>query len=98
MKRSKNANKMLKWVSKWQESGLSQPEFARQNKLKIHQFRYWIKVSRSFKKQKAGFVELKPLPTSPPINNIYLRYPNGVELHFENAQVSPSLVKDFVKI
>jgi len=71
--------KMQLLVSQWQDSGVSQAEFARKNQHKLHGFRYWVSRLR----EKGGKEE--DVPAFIRLNGfapaqICIRYPNGVEL------------------
>ena len=68
--------KMQLYVSQWQESGISQAEFARKHELDLHGFRYWVSKFRKGKEEVSGFIALSGF-ASP---QIILHYPNGVEL------------------
>jgi hypothetical protein len=76
MNRQDKNEQMISLVNQWEQSGLSQIEFARLNSIKLFTLRYWI-----HKHQKAN-IEISPfLELNPTINqSICLRYPNGVEL------------------
>ena len=69
-------------VQNWQESGLSQAEYARTNDIKLVTLRYWILKLRHPDDQPA-FIQLNGISSQ----DIHIRYPNGVELYLP-AQVS----------
>jgi hypothetical protein len=68
--------KMQPLVSQWQESGISQSEFARKNQLKEHAFRYWVSKLRKEDDDAPAFIALNGIAAA----HICLHYPNGVEL------------------
>jgi hypothetical protein len=68
--------KMQLLVSQWQESGISQSEFARRNGLPLHCFHYWISKLRKAEDNTAAFIPLTGITSA----QICLHYPNGVEL------------------
>jgi len=83
-------------ASQWFDFGMTQAEYARQNNLSIHSLKYWLyKKEKEMRCKEAGFfVELKNIPGG---NNIILKYPNGVELHFP-AGTPVQTVKAFINL
>lgn len=67
---------MRELVDQWQSSGQSQKEFARDHKLNLHTFKYWIYKFHHKEQTPDGFIRLDEIPAS----EFCLRYPNGVEL------------------
>jgi hypothetical protein len=67
---------MLTLVEQWQQSGMSQAEFARVQYLTLVKFRYWIKRFRQQDDTRHGFVQLSGFAG----RDISIRYPNVVEL------------------
>jgi len=61
-------------VEQWQQSGMSQAEFARVQNLSLIKFRYWIHRFRQ--QEDSGFIQLKGFSGT----DMIIRYPNGVEL------------------
>jgi hypothetical protein len=82
--------KMQTIVNQWQESGKSQAEFARNNQLNLHCFRYWVS---KFRKEGGGpgFIALDGFVPG----QICLHYPNGVELLLP-AQTPVSVLKGLI--
>jgi len=79
---------MLSLVESWQQSSMTQNEFARQNHITLSKFRYWVHKSRTLSPESvsaipsSGFIRLTGSGPLPEGNNqeIRLRYPNGVWL------------------
>jgi hypothetical protein len=67
---------MLALVEQWQQSGLSQTEFARVHTIRSGKLRYWIHKHLHNEVAGSGFIQLNGLPSA----GISIRYPNGVEL------------------
>jgi hypothetical protein len=67
---------MFSMVEQWQQSGLSQTEFARVHNIRCRKFQYWIRKHGHNEIKEAGFIQLNGLSAS----SISIRYPNGVEL------------------
>lgn len=67
---------MLKLVEQWQQSGLSQGEFARIQNMTLVKLRYWIGRWRQSSNDTSGFIQLSGCSGQ----DISIRYPNGVEL------------------
>ena len=67
---------MLSLVDRWQQSGLSQAEFASNNDINAFTLRYWINKSRRKDDGGSSFIQIND-PIGAPV---CLRYPNGVEL------------------
>jgi hypothetical protein len=77
----------------WHESGLTQAEFCKQEKIPGSSFYHWVKKYKKEKeminlylKQYPGFI---PVKVSPPVNSfiedparIEISFPNGVRLSF----------------
>lgn len=80
MDRKANRKAMIRLVKQWQESGLSQREFAINNNLSFYQFKYWIYKCRKNevpKESESAFIKLNDFTGT---SNISIRYPNGVEV------------------
>jgi hypothetical protein len=93
MNRKRKAEKMLKLISAWRDSGLTQAEFAKSHKIKLHMFRYWVTRSRQLKTDTSGFLELNSIPAE----LIFLRFPNGVELSVP-SNTPVSFIRELVNI
>ncbi len=76
MHKEERRQKMFTLVEQWQQSGLSQVDFARTNNLKLFTLRYWINKSRRQQQELSGFIQLNESTGT----GIIVRYPNGVEL------------------
>jgi len=63
-------------VQDWQESGLSQVEFARHHDIKPATLRYWILKQRQVTDDRPAFIPLNSIVSQ----GIHIRYPHGVEL------------------
>jgi hypothetical protein len=85
--------KMEQLVLQWQDSGLSQSEFARKNQLKVHAFRYWVSKLRKDEDNAPAFISLDGFVTS----QISLHFPNGVELTLP-AQTTVSVLKGLIQL
>jgi len=64
-------------VSKFEQSGLSQSEFSRQEGLVKSRLSYWLAKFRTTSKRQSQFVELEPKPKVKP----------SVELEFSSGMV-----------
>jgi len=76
MYKEEKLNQMFTLVEQWQQSGMSQVDFVKANKMKIFTLRYWINKVRHQQKRSQGIIQLN----KPAVADIYLHYPNGVEL------------------
>ena len=76
MSREEKSSLMLSLVEQWEQSGLSQVDFSRENNIKLFTLRYWINKARQVIDQGSSFIQL----TDPVGAPVCLRYPNGVEL------------------
>lgn len=76
MTRIEKQEMMFSLAQGWAKSGLSQAEYALQNEINLVTLRYWIKKNRSKSKTAQSFIKLTDVVSQ----EIYLRYPNGVEL------------------
>jgi chaperone required for assembly of F1-ATPase len=66
---------MLTVVEQWQQSGMTQAEFAQEHNLTLVKLRYWIHKHRQIENGSA-FIQLNGFSHA----GISIRYPNGVEL------------------
>jgi hypothetical protein len=69
-------SKMTAIIETWQQSGLTQIEFARDHAIKLSTFRYWIAKLRENKEDQPAFIHIGGSFTQ----GIHIRYPHGVEL------------------
>jgi len=67
---------MFTLVEQWQQSGLSQTEFARVQNIRCRKLQYWIRKHGQNEIKETGFIQLNGLSAS----GISIRYPNGVEM------------------
>jgi hypothetical protein len=81
-------------VTQWQNSGMTQIEFAKSNNITIHTLRYWLYKRKKKSAQNGSFIELKNIFKG---NDILLRYPNGVELHVP-ASISVQALKALISL
>jgi hypothetical protein len=93
MNRKEQSEQMQELVSKWHNSDLTQIDFAKLHNIKLHKFRYWISRSRKVNGVPEGFIELNATTGG----QMYLRYPNGVELYL-STQTPVSYIKALIKI
>ena len=93
MTRQENKSKMASIVQNWQESGLSQVEYAKAHEIKLATLRYWIFKHRQSTDDQPGFIRLNGI--SP--QDIHIHYPNGVEL-FLPVQASAGLLRYLIHI
>jgi hypothetical protein len=76
MDKTDRKEQMRELVDQWQVSGQSQKDFATENNLNLHTFKYWLYKFRQDDRSPEGFIRLDDIPAQ----EISLRYPNGVEL------------------
>jgi hypothetical protein len=76
MDKTDRKEQMRELVFQWQASGQSQKDFATENNLNLHTFKYWIYKFRRDDQPLDDFIRLDDIPA----REISLRYPNGVEL------------------
>jgi len=67
---------MLSLVEQWQQSGMSQTEFARVQNMTLVKLRYWISKHRSNENSTSAFIPLNGFSNL----GINIKYPNGVEM------------------
>lgn len=92
MKLQEKRNMMLNLVDQWQQSGMTQKEFAGQNNMSVVKLRYWVSKFRQGD-QDTSFIQLSGICH----DNVHIRYPNGVELSLPN-QTSTLVIKSLVNI
>ena len=92
MSRKEKREEMLTLVKRWQESGMTQKEYARDHGIKLSKLRYWIRKHRE-ELTSDGFIPFT-LPTD---NIIHLFYPNGIELQLP-AHISPKMIKYLINL
>ena len=93
MSREEKSSLMLSLVDRWQQSGLSQAEFASNNDINAFTLRYWINKSRRKDDAGSSFIQIND-PIGAPV---CLRYPNGVELLLP-VHTPVSLIKGLVHL
>ncbi len=93
MTRQDKRSMMLTMVEQWQQSGLSQAEFARVQNLTLVKFRYWLRRYRQQEDNSSGFIQLNGFSSQ----GISIRYPNGVELSLP-VQVPIATLKSLLNI
>jgi hypothetical protein len=93
MTRQENKSKMATIIQNWQESGLSQSEYARTHDIKLVTLRYWILKHRQLADGPSAFIQLNGISSQ----DIHIRYPNGVEL-FLPVQSSVGLLRTLIHI
>jgi hypothetical protein len=84
---------MLSLVDQWQQSGMSQAEFAQVQNLTLIKLRYWIRKHRQNANPTSAFIPLNGFAQQV----ISIRYPNGVELMLP-LQVPAAILKSLVNI
>jgi hypothetical protein len=93
MIRQDKRSMMLSMVAQWQQSGMSQSEFARVQNLTLVKFRYWIQQHRKQESSGSGFIQLENFSQQ----DISIRYPNGVELSLP-MQAPVGLIKSLLNL
>jgi transposase-like protein len=93
MTRQENKSKMATIIQNWQESGLSQSEYARTHDIKLVTLRYWILKHRQSSDDRPAFIQLNGISSQ----DIHIRYPNGVELILPR-QASAGLLRTLIHI
>ena len=96
-------------VSEYQQSGLTQPEYAKRHNLNTATFRNWItklkREERATSLQPTAFVPVKVNPTTlnvdrdiPNANNgdLNIRLPNGIECTFPSNH-APALILPWIE-
>ena len=93
MKKSvEQKEQMYYHYQQWKQSNLTQTDYALQQDLKIHTFKYWIQKFNKEHIKTSGFIAIEPLiPTE-----INIRYPNGVELALP-AQTSFKIIRELIQ-
>lgn len=86
-------NKMVAIVQDWQESGLTQVEFARNHNIKLATLRYWITRHRQTPDDQPAFIQIGGIGSQ----GIHIRYPHGVELILP-AQTTAGLLRSLIHI
>ena len=98
-KRSLREKEMFRLISQCSESGLTNKEFCRRNKLCPQTFYYWKK---KFQKKKHEPVPGNFIPVELPSraehgSEIELRYPNGVQIKV-NASAGAGFIRQLVNL
>jgi len=91
MSREEKREEMLTLVEQWQQSGMTQKEYAREHDIKLSKLRYWIRKHRE-ELTSDGFI-----PFTLPTDIIRLLYPNGIELQLP-AHISPKMIKYLINL
>ena len=77
----------LEHIAAWRSSGLSRPEYCKQNGLKYPTFMRWFQLE-SEEKQDGKFIALSQLA---PREQIVIQFPNGIRVEYQ-GQLSRSLL------
>lgn len=87
--------KMLELVAAWQQSGLTQKDFATQQNIKLFTFRYWIQKHHQLQAQQpnGSFVELSPVTSA----GMIIRYGNGTSLELP-ANTPINLIRQLIQL
>jgi len=80
---------MFKLVEEYENSGLTQKEFARQHEIKLPTFTYWLRKKRST--AASGFLELRPPQELDDCLEIH--YPNGVRIRTRRLDLIGTLIR-----
>ncbi len=83
---------MLELVEQWQESGMTQKDFAWSHEIKLSKLRYWIHKTRN-EMSSGSFI---PLNLSAG-QTIRLYYPNGMDIELP-AQTPVRVVRDLINL
>jgi hypothetical protein len=94
MSPEERSSMMHSLVGRWQESGMTQVQFAEENHVSIHTLKYWLYKIRKSGISSGGFIHLKTF-SSPA--EYMIRYPNGVELRISSA-IPISVVRSLVNL
>jgi hypothetical protein len=89
MKIAEKREQMLEVVTRWDQSGLTQEAFAKENQMAVAKLRYWIRQKRD--EQSGKFVEI----SAPVASDLIIRYANGVELHLP-PQTSIAQIRNLI--
>lgn len=84
MDKKERQKQMQSLIEQWQQSDYNQREFARMHQINYYTFRYWIAKLQKTTETPEDFVELSS-PKTTTDHQLYLRYPNGVELYLPVA-------------
>ena len=90
MIRQEHSSAMLSMVEQWQQSGMTQTEFAQGQNITLVKFRYWIRKYRETE-QGPAFIQLNSFMQQ----NINIKYPNGVELPLP-AQTPAAILRSLI--
>lgn len=91
MSREEKRKEMSMIVEQWQESGMTQKDFARSHEIKLSTLRYWIRKSRD----EFSGGDFIPLNLSSG-QAIRLFYPNGIEIELP-AQTPVHVIRYLIK-
>ncbi len=59
MEKTNTPEGMFPLVEQWQQSGLSQKQFSKENNIKYHSFTYWVKRYRQHQHRQDGFIPVE---------------------------------------
>lgn len=80
---------MFKLVEEYENSGLTQREFAQQHEIKLPTFTYWLRKKRSA--SDSGFLELRP--SFDLEDCLEIHYPNGVRIRTRRLDLIGTLIR-----
>ena len=87
--------KMFKLIEACYQSGLSNKEWCRQNKIAEHIFYYWQAIYKREKQTSGSFLPISTRQKT--ISGFKIVYPNGVYIEL-NGNTSPSLISTLIKL
>ena len=82
---------MLDLVEQWENSGLSQVQFCRNQNIKIHHFRYCV----SKKRKEASFSDFRLMAPETVRHSISVVYPNGIRIEIPS---DPVLIRELIHL
>ncbi len=91
-KDSEYVQQMLAHYQQWEQSNLSQAEYAQSHNLKNDTFKYWVRKFKKEQNPSKGFVAIETIIPS----EINIRYPNGVELAIP-SYTSMKIIKELIQ-
>lgn len=72
---------MMKTLAEgWQESGMTQVQYAQMNNLSVHTLKYWLNKGK--RAQASSFLQVSDLSFG---TDFVIRYPHGVELKISST-------------
>lgn len=87
--------KMFKLIEACHQSGLSNKEWCRQNKIAEHIFYYWQAIYKREKQTSGSFLPISTKPKT--IASMKIVYPNGVHVEL-NGNTSASLIATLINL